>query len=181
MQTNRVQGEIEVGLMEDIINELPKLLAIHSPDHTILIHGMGSQARSFYRSLRLNESVEVLWTGSCMKNWWSFLFGFIPSQAGLVKVVDRTKLNELYLEIGGLSMCGMYFIPNDKAKIFTENIRKDRNAEISRLLEQEENYFSLIVDFDFHGGERDGEIYYRLLSIGEKLDVDVKEILSRTN
>ena len=53
-------------------------------------------------------------------------------------------------------------------------------AEAEDILENETNYFLLTVDFDYHGGDRDGEIYYRKLVIGNDLDEKIKWTLTRT-
>jgi hypothetical protein len=177
---DKIDGEIAVELMEDIIEALPNLTAIYSKDHTILIHGMGGKPRSFYNNLRKNKSVELLWTGWSSNVWWTYILSFIPGEEGLTKVLDRTQLDNLYLNIGGQSMCGLYFIPNDKAQNVLEKITKDRTPEIEGILENETNYFLLTVDFDYHGGERDGEIYYRMLVVGKDLDEKIKWTLTRT-
>jgi hypothetical protein len=178
--TDKIDGEIAADLMESIIKALPNLTAIHSTDHSILIHGMGGQPRRFYNDLRQNNSVDLLWTGWSSNVWWTYLLSFIPGQAGLTKILDRTKLDYLYLDIGTQSMCGLYFIPNDKVKSVLEKIIKDRTPDIEDILETETNYFLLTVDFDFHGGDKDGEIYYRKLVIGNELDEKIKRTLTRT-
>lgn len=174
--SNKSEGIIKIDVMEDIIKELPKLSAIHATTHSILIHGMGGKPRSFYRTLDQNKSVELLWTGWSSNVWWTFLLSFIPGQAGLMKVLNRKQLDELYLDIGGQSMCGLYFIPNDKILWVLDKVKKERTPFIGKLLEDEKNYFLLTVDFDFHGGKRDGEVYYCHLLMGEKLDSEINTV-----
>ena len=176
---DKIDGEIAVDLMEDIIKALPTLNAIHSTDHAILIHGMGGKPRSFYNELRHNKSIELLWTGWSSKVWWSYLLSFIPGQAGLTKVIDRTQLDNLYIDIGVQSMCGLYFIPNDKVKSVLAKVIMERTPDIKDILENETNYFLLIIDFDYLGGDRDGEIYYRQLIIGSDLNEKIKWTLTR--
>ena len=101
---DKIDGEIAVDLMKDIIKTLPNLAAIDSADHSILINGMGGQPRSFYNNLKHNKSVELLWTGWSSNVWWTYLLSFIPGQAGLTKVIDRKQLDNLYLDIGAQSM-----------------------------------------------------------------------------
>ncbi len=176
--TDKIDREIEVDLMENIIRTLPKLTAIHSTDHSILIHGMGGQTRSTYNHLKQNRKVELLWTGWCMNVWWTYVFSFIPGQAGLIKVLDRTQLDNLYLDIGRLSMCGLYFIPNNKVDDILQAVKKDRGKNIESILSNEEDYFLLTVDFDYHGGERDGKIYYRNLIMGDNLNTEIENTLA---
>jgi hypothetical protein len=176
----QIVGEITADLMKDILKALPNLEAIHSLTHSVLIHGMGGQPRSFYKKLRNNKSVELLWTGWFSNIWWTYLFSFIPGQAGLTKVLELAQLYKLYLEIGGQSMCGLYFIPNGKVKSILEKIIKDRTPDIEDLLENETNYFLLTIDFDSYGSDRHSEIYYRKLVTGNDLDEKIKWILTRT-
>lgn len=177
---DKINGEIEVDLMEDIIKTLPKMTAIYSTAHTILIHGMGGQTRSFYRNIRFNKTVELLWTGWSSNNWWTYILSFIPGQAGLTKVIDRQQLDNIYLDIGALSICGLYFIPNETVISVVDKIKKERTPNISDLFDNEKNYFLLTVDFDYHGSDKDGEIFYKELMIGDNLDSDIKQTLIRT-
>jgi len=177
--TDKIDGEIAVDIMEDIIKALPSLSAIQSTDHSFLIHGMGGKPRSFYNDLKQNKSVELLWSGWSSNVWWTYLLSFIPGQAGLSKVLDRTQLDNLYLDIGGKTMCGLYFIPNDKVESILDKVFRDRTTDIENLLENETNYCLLTVDFDYHGGDRDGEIYYRHLVIGSELNEKIKWTLTR--
>ncbi|MDA9334800.1 YbjN domain-containing protein [Flavobacteriaceae bacterium] len=146
LKTNKINGEIGVDLMEDIIKILPQLAAIHSADHSILIHGMGGQTRSFYSNLRRNKNVELLWSGWSSNVWWSYLLSFIP---------------------------------NEKVLTILNKVKEERTPDVSEYLENENNYFLLTVDFDYHGDEKDGEIFYRELIIGDKLDSEIKQNLIR--
>lgn len=174
-----IAGDVEVDLMEDIIKELPKLTALHSEDHSILLHGLGGQTKYFFRELKKIESVEVLWTGWSDNVWWTYLLSFIPGQAGLIKVVDRKKLDEIYLDLGANIMCGLYFIPNRKVQPILDRTRKERISSVRDILDDETNYFLLTVDFGYHGGDRDGEIFYRHVIIGEDLDEELRRTLER--
>ena len=176
---DKLDGIIEVDLMDDIIKTLPKLAAIHSTGSSILIHGMGGQPCSFYRQLRQNKDVELLWTGWSSNVWWTYLLSFIPGQGGLAKVLNRQQLDSLYLDIGEMSMCGLYFIPNNKVDSLLQDIKKTRGENIADIFAKEQNYFLLTVDFDFHG-DKDGEIYWRKLLTGDSLDNDIKRALTRT-
>jgi len=174
-----VDGEISAVLLEGAIATQPYVKAIHSNDHSILIHGMGGKPRSFYNNLRKSNLVEIMWTGWCSSNRWTYLLSFISGQAGLVKVHDRKQLESLYLDIGGLSMCGLYFVPNHVVNCVLEEVERNRPTDISFLLEGVQDFFLLTVDFDYHGGEKDGEVYYRKLSIGSALDDSVKSALKK--
>lgn len=177
---DKIDGEIEVNLLEDIVKTLPHLTAIHSADNCILIHGMGDKPKSFYRQLRQNKNAELLWTGWSSNIWWTYLLSFIPGQSGLTKVLNRQHIDSLYLNIGRQSMCGLYFIPNNKIDSVLEDIKKTRGRHISDSFANEQNYFLLTVDFDFHGGDRDGQIFYRQLLMGDSLNTEIKKALTKT-
>ena len=176
----KIDGEISADLKESIIKSLPKLNAIHSTDHSILINVMGGQTRSFFRNLQQKKEVEVLWTDWIGKSWWSYIFSFIPGQAGLIKILDRTHLDILIKEIADMSYCGIYYIPNKKVEAVLMEVKSKRNNDISKFFENEKNYFLLDIDFDYHGGEKDGEIFYRQLFIGDNLNPEIKDVLMRT-
>lgn len=176
--TDKIFGEISVDIMENIIKTIPQQAAINNPDNAILIHGMGGQPRSFYRDLYYNTDVEILWTGWSTTVWWTYLLSFIPGQASLVKVINRNKLDSLYLDIGAQSMCGLYFVPNNKVDAILTDVKKTRGKNIKDILENASNYFVLTIDFDFHGGDRDGEIYFRELITGDNIDADLKQSLT---
>ncbi len=175
---DKIEGEIEVELMEEIIKTLPKLTAMYSESHSILIHGMGGQTRNFYNDIRQNNNIELLWTGWSSNKWWTYLLNFIHGQAGLVKVLDRSQLDNLYTNIGRLSMCGLYYISKDKVDNILEAVKKDRGKNIEVILDKVENYFLLTVDFDYNGGDRDGEILYREFILGANLDTEIKWTLT---
>ncbi len=179
--TQMIKGEIDADFVEIIINEMSLLQAIHSPVHSILIHGMGGKERSFYWKLRRkNKSVELLWTGWSSNVWWTYLLSFLAGQAGLAKVLDISQIAELYLSIGGQSMCGLYFIPCGKVAKVLENIKSTREPNLLEILSDERNYFLLVVDFDYYSKDRDGEIVYREVIMGETLDPEIVTLLTRT-
>jgi len=77
-------------------------------------------------------------------------------------------------------MCGHYFVPNHKVESVLDKAIRDRTTDIENLLENETNYFLLTIDFDYHGGNKGGEIYYRQLVIGSELDEKINWTLTRT-
>jgi hypothetical protein len=180
MDTKKISGEIEVDLMENIIHELPNTDEIYNESFTIYIHGMGGQARSFYRRLQDNKDVELIWFGWSSNVWWTYIFSFIPGQAGLVKIINRNRLDQLYIDIGAMSLCGLYYFSSYKEQEIIDQVKKDPNGlNIPKILEKETNYFLLEVDFDYHGGDKDGEVFYRTLYYGDQLNENLKRILTR--
>ena len=176
----KIDGEIDADLIESIIKELPNLTDIHSDKHSLLIHGMGGQTRNFYSNLRTSTELELLWSGLSSNVWWTYLLSFIPGQAGLTKILNRNKLDQHYIEIGAQSMCGLYFIPNELANGVLEEVKRNRALDIENLLNGYANFFTLTIDFDYNGGERDGKIYYYELTLGDELPNQLERTLTRT-
>lgn len=114
------------------------------------------------------------------KSWWTYFLSFIPGQAGLMKIHHRHQLDELYFDIGSHSMCGLYFIPNEMVTPILQKVKLDRSIDFTNLFVNENNFFLLTVDFDYHGGNRDGELFYRELICGSSLDEQLKLALLRT-
>ena len=176
----KINGEIETDLIESIIEELPNINDIHSTEHSLLIHGMGGQPRNFYRNLRTSTELELLWTGWSSNVWWTYLLSFIPGQAGLTKVLNRHNIDKHFMKIGAQSMCGLYFIPNELVNSVLEEVEKKRTTDIEHLLNGYANFFTLTIDFDYHGGERDREIFYHELTLGDGLSNELERTLTRT-
>jgi hypothetical protein len=142
------------------------------------VNGMGGQSRKFYRDISNNTALEILWTGWSSKVWWTNLLSFIPGQSSLVKVIDRTKLDSLYLDIGAQSMCGLYFVPNQKVGEILADVRRTRGENIEGILKKERNYFILTIYFDSHDDDQSRQIYFKKLVIGDDLDANLKRTLT---
>lgn len=174
----RIDGIVEVDAVEAVVRKLPEVAAFNNPDYIVLIHCMGGQTSGYFRNLWKNDEVKVLWHGWFTRTWWTYFLWFIPGQAGLVKVLDRSKTYDWYEEIGGLSFCGLYFVPCELETKILDAIRNDKYRDLKpEIFRDEKNYFLLSVDFDMHGGERDGEIVYRELIAGDELDADMEALL----
>jgi hypothetical protein len=57
-------------------------------------------------------------------------------------------------------------------------VTKKDKREISGLIENSESNFMLDIDFDYHGGQRDGEVVYKIAYVGQKVDPTVVKLLS---
>ena len=176
----KFDNEVEIGLMRDIIQILPSLSAIHSTEQTILIHVSGGETRSFFRSLKQYKDIQLLWTGWMGKSWWSYIFSFIPGQAGLIKVLNRKLVDVLYQKVGRRSFSGLYFIPNSKSDQFLEAVRtKKEHDQFEEILKDEGNYFLLMVDFDYWPGNPKADLFYRDVTLGNNLDEEIRKVLLR--
>ncbi len=173
------EGETTIELLEEILNILPSLPGFSSPNHTVLIHGMGGQSRSFYRMLQKETYLQLLWTNHSINSWWAFLFRFIPGESGLIKVLNRELTNQLFLEIGAQSVAGLYFVPNNQVTRILNEIKQNRyQANIESLLSEEDSYFLLRANFDTEY-EVNSDKHYRNLIYGNKLDAEIKNLLLR--
>ncbi len=175
-----IQGEVPSERVESVVAALPTLTAIYSADHVLLIHGMGGQTGYFYQELLRNDAVEVIWTGWCSDVWWTHLLRllFVAGYAGLVKVLDRSVVDQLYQDVGAQSCCGLYFVPRTCEQMIVERVIRERAWDVSDLLAGESNYFFLEVDFDYRGTDPDA--YYRKVVIGNHLDEELRTVLCRT-
>lgn len=150
-------------------------------DFSILIFGQGSQTRSFYRNLRNDSDVELFWTGWSGPKWMRII-SFIPGQAGILEIKNIDRLKELYENVGELSYCGLYYLPKNKATELVKAIKSNHwefqtQKKIVEILKEETDFFTLNTVFDYHGGERDGELYHIDLNYGENLNENIKRIL----
>jgi hypothetical protein len=167
-------GVIEVKLLDDIVKKLPNISAFHSTEHTVFIYGMGSKTRSFYYQLKSNPDVALLWSGWFTNKWWTYFLSFIAGESGLVKVLNRNNIFNLYDDIGGQSYCALCFVEEKLTQeIFASIIKLKTDFKLEQFLKNEKNYFVLNVDFDYHGGERDGELYYAELCYDDSLNEEL--------
>lgn len=177
--TDKIDGVISADLKETIIKTLPNIPAIHSTDHSILFHIMGGQTRSFFNELKKRRDLEVLWTGWIGKSWWSYIFSFIPGQCGLLRIIDRKRLDVLIEELGEMSYCGIYFIPNNKVENVLQQVELKTDG-LEEIFKAESDYFLLEIDFDYNGGDKDGEVFYRRVTWGDTLDGELQKTLKRS-
>lgn len=171
----KFQGEIDYDSVDVILDKLTDY-SLANEKYQVLIFGKGGQPRSFYRQLKLEKDIEVLWTGWSGPTW-TLIFSFIPGQSGLVKLKNRKRLKEFYSGIGAQSFCGLYFVDKDtESKILSHVINGQR--EIDNLIENSEENFMIDMDLDDHGGQRDGEVVYKIAVVGRKVDPAIVALLS---
>jgi hypothetical protein len=174
---NKIEGEISIAKMEKIIVTLPSLPTFFSQKHTVLIHGMGGQTKLFYRTLRTEKSLDLLWTDFSSNSWWTFLLSFVPGQSGLVQVIDRHRIDSLFLDIGSQSTAGLYFVPNHKTNEILKDVVQNRDqADIASILTEENDYFLLTVNFDTEY-EVNSDKFYRQFIYGDNLNSEIRDVL----
>jgi hypothetical protein len=171
----KYQKEIEFEKVDLILDRLTDY-SLTNDKYQILIYGQGSQPKSFYRKLKSEKDIELLWTGWSGPTW-TLIFSFIPGQSGLVKLKNKKRLKELYNEIGAQSFCALCFVDKDTENEIIKRVTKNDKREISELIESSESNFMLDIDFDYHGGQIDGEVVYKIAYVGQNVDPTIVKLL----
>lgn len=170
------QGEIDFETVDKILDELTDF-SISNDKYQILIYGQGSQPRSFYKNLKSEKDIEVIWTGWSGPTW-TLIFSFIPGQSGLVKLKNKKRLKEFYNDIGAQSYCGLCFVDKITEEEIIRRVTNNDKKEIHDLIENSQDNFMLDIDFDYHGEQRDGEVVYKIAFLGQKVDLRIEKLLS---
>ena len=182
MLNRHIEGIISDELMKSILHSLARLNALNRPDYTILIHGMGGQTHSFYKSLKKQIDVEVLWTGWSSKIWWTHIFRSFAGQGGLVKVKNLQALEKIFREIRLQSMSGLYFVPTKLVEEIKIDTIKNRNLiQFERILKDEEDFFILVVNSGKNDGVNGEEVIIKEVIMGNNLDSEIRKILTQGN
>jgi hypothetical protein len=172
----KYETEIEYEKVDMILDMLTDY-SMASDKYEVLIYGQGAKPRSFYNRLKSEKDVELLWTGRSGPSWTA-IFSFIPGQSGLVRLKNRNRLKEFYNDIGEQSYCGLYFVDKSTAQKIIEIVTSRDERQISKLIENTEDNFMFDVYFDHHGGQRDGEVVYKIVHTGRNVDSRIVALLS---
>jgi hypothetical protein len=172
----KYEEEIEFERVDYILDKLTDY-SVTNNKHQILIYGQGSQPKSFYRKLKLEEDLELLWTGWFIPAW-TLIFSFISGQSGLIRLKNRNRLKEFYNHIGAQSFCGLCFVDKKTEVEIINRVSKRDKREIHELIENSDSNFMLDIDFDYHGGKRDGEVVFKIAYVGQKVDSEIVKLLS---
>jgi hypothetical protein len=172
----KYETEIEYEKVDMILDMLADY-SMTSDKYDVLIYGQGAKPRSFYDRLKSENDIELLWTGWSGPSW-TVVFSFIPGQSGLVRLKNRKRLKEFYNEIGEQSYCGLYFVDKNTAQKIIDIVTTREKTEISKLIENTDDNFMFDVYFDYHGGQRDGEVVYKIVYTGRNVDPRIVGLLS---
>lgn len=170
------ESEIELANVDILLDKLTDYSQI-TDKYQILIHGQGGQPTFFYRKLKVEKEIELIWTGWSGPRW-SSIFSFIPGQSGLVRLKNKNRLKEFCSEIGALSFCTIYFVTKDLEGIIISQIISKREKEILELVMKSDDNFMLSIDFDYHSGQLDGEVVYKIACLGQNVDSKIVKLLS---
>lgn len=87
------------------------------PAKACYVYGMGGQRKNTYTNLALADAVSVRLTYNCLNNHLALL-SFIPSFAGVVQVLDPSRLLFVMEKIGDSSLTGIYFFNPERDEEF---------------------------------------------------------------
>ncbi|AHM59220.1 hypothetical protein D770_04765 [Flammeovirgaceae bacterium 311] len=170
--------EMEVSKFVQLLTELSQSPAIDLEKFDLLLYGGGGQDRKFYRDLRANSDVELLWSGWCASKWSSFL-SFLPSQAGLIRVVKQAFLKPLFLELSAHSVSEVYYVPKSHTSlIFLEISHKRYRASVKDLLKNEDPRFTLQAETDDTIEREDGAYYFFDYEFSSALPDELKDLFA---
>lgn len=172
----KFQGEISYKTVDTMLDKLTDY-SMTNDKYQVLIYGQGGQPKSFYRKLKSEKDIELLWTGWSGATW-TLIFSFIPGQSGLIRLKNKKRLKEFYTDIGAQSFCGLCFVDKDGEDEIIRRVKNKDKREIQELIETSDDNFMLDIDFDYHGGQRDGEIVYKIAYVGQKVDPTIVKLLS---
>jgi hypothetical protein len=176
-----MMSEIEVDDFDKMLVELVDSNELQKEGFALFVFGHGCQTKSFYKELKHNSDIELYWSGWSGPRWLWFL-SFILGRAGLLRIKDVTKTKEIYAHVGALSYCELYFIPENRGIELIGHVKKGywkfgKEGQLDALFANENEYFLLGNDFDYYGGDRDGEVYNWRLRYGNNISDNLKRIL----
>ncbi len=164
------------------LSELSQNSDFNNPEFSVLIQTFGSKPKCFYNeTLKNNPSVEVLWSGWCCKNIFSYiLYPFVAGFGGLCRVLDIKQTAAIYNEIEELCYSAIYYVPNE----YVTKIQKyasDRKSPGDHILliKSEKRAFVLLSDSDFPHIKEDENARAGELIIGNQVPESIKQILKK--
>jgi hypothetical protein len=170
--------EIPVAEMELILQTLSTPDVLDLTDYDLLVYGGGGQSKSYYKALRNDPEVEILWTGWSGGKWTSLL-SFIPGEAGLVKVLNQNRLKSLFEDLASHSVSDLYYVPKELTeKIKGAVISRPSSHRAEKILENETRFFYLQAELDETVITNGKECYLFDIVVGADLPQDLKVLFS---
>jgi hypothetical protein len=149
--------EVDLTRFNRILDRLSDASMIDLSRFDLIVHGRGGQEKEFYAKLKQEEGLEILMSGSVLGKW-SRLLSFIPSEAGLVRVLDPSRLKPLFEQLGGLSISEIFYIPRELTNTLAEKIFS-RDQNVLDLLDDQNEYLYLKARLDDYV-QHDSDCYY---------------------
>jgi hypothetical protein len=170
--------EIPVSEMNLMLQTLSTAGVLDLTDYDLLVYGGGGQSKAYYLELGNDPDVEIMWTGWSGDKWTSFL-SFIPGEAGLVKVLNRSRLKSLFEDLASHSVSDLYYVPKELTeKIKQAVVRQPSSHRAEKILENETRFLYLQAEMDQTVITNGDECYLLDIAIGSNLPHDLKALFS---
>jgi hypothetical protein len=170
--------EIPVADMHLMLQSLSTAGVLDLAGYDLLVYGGGGQSKAYYHELRNDPEVEILWTGWSGSKWTSFL-SFIPGEAGLVKVLNESRLKSLFEDMASHSVSDLYYVPKELTeKIKQEVVSRPSSHCAEKILENETSFLYLQAEMDKTVITNGEECYLFDIAIGSNLPHDLKVLFS---
>ena len=149
--------EVELTRFNKILERLSDSSMIDLSSFDLIVHGRGGKDEDFYSKLSEDNSVEILKSGSAFGKWAGLLF-FIPSHAGVIKILDPSRLKPLFEDLGSLTISEIFYIPRELTGRIVEKIFS-RDEKVFEALDEYGEYLYLKARLDDYV-QHDSDCYY---------------------
>jgi hypothetical protein len=138
--------EVDLTRFNKILERLSDSSMIDLSSFDLIVHGRGGKDKEFYSRLSEDDGVEILRSGSSFGKWAQLLF-FIPSQAGVIRVLDPSRLKPLFEDLGSLTISEIFYIPRELTGRIVEKIFH-RDEKVLDALDDYTEYLYLKARLD---------------------------------
>lgn len=141
-------SEATVDEIEKIVIGLSDELA-RKDGYVCYVLGMGARPRSIYRKIRNINGVQLIRYRSVISRIFSWLFPFVASYEGIVKIEKSYLLPHVFNLVAEASMAAVCcFSRNMEASILQSFLNSPRGKLYKNLLKEDPFYVMLLVDTD---------------------------------
>lgn len=120
-----------------------------SEGYCCYVMGMGAKEKRTYTKMECIDGAQVVWVGSVLPKLLSFLGRFVSSYAGLVKIVDRSLIEHVFMTLVDHSMAGVYIFPDQFEPEFLKNVQRTVPPLVFDFgVKSCKDYFMYVVDAD---------------------------------
>lgn len=149
--------EVDLTRFNKILERLSDSSMIDLSSFDLIVHARGGKNKEFYSRLSEDNDVEILKSGSTFGKWARFLF-FIPSQAGVIRVLEPSRLKPLFEDLGSISISEIFYIPRELTGRIVEKIFR-RDEKVLDDLDEYTEYLYLRARLDDYV-QHDSDCYY---------------------
>jgi hypothetical protein len=149
--------EVEIAKFNRILSRLSDASMIDLDRFDLLIYGGGGKSKKFYSELAHDSEVEIIMTGRSGPKWLK-IFSFIPSEAGLIRILNPLRLKPLFEELGALRSSEIFYIPRELTTTIAGKIFQ-RDQKVLDMLDEHEEYLYLRAQLDDYV-QHDADYYY---------------------